>query len=87
MKSLLTLTLLAGLAFAQAAPAPKTEKPKEEAKSGCCGGSGSGCCGSMDKDKKDAKKGGCCGSGEGSMCKREPIKDKESKPGTDTPKK
>jgi hypothetical protein len=34
MKSLLSIVLLAGLAFAQTTSAPKTDKPKEEAKSG-----------------------------------------------------
>lgn len=81
MKSLLSIVLLAGLAFAQTTSTPKADKPKEEAKSGCCG-SGSGCCADMDKkdqkaDKDAAKKDGCCGgSNEGSMCKREAMKDK-----------
>jgi hypothetical protein len=88
MKSLLTATLFASLAFAQTAtptPAPKTEQPKAEAKNGgCCGGNMS-CCGS-DKDKKDSKA-GCCGgdSKEGMMCARKPMKD--SKPSTEQPKK
>jgi hypothetical protein len=77
MKSLLSIVLLAGLAFAQTTSAPKTDKPKEEAKSGCCA-PGASCC--SDKDKKDdAKKDGCCGgSSAGSMCHREPLKDKSS---------
>ena len=78
MKSLLSIVLLAGLAFAQtSAPAPTTDKPKEEAKSGCCGGSGGGCCGAKDsKDKKDAKKSGCCGEAkDGAMCSRQKLKD------------
>jgi hypothetical protein len=76
MKSLLSIVLLAALAPAQTAT-PKSDKPKEEAKSGCCG-SGSSCCGGDNAKKDEAKKGGCCGSEEGSMCKREPMKDKKS---------
>jgi hypothetical protein len=76
MKSLLSIVLLAGLAFAQTTSAPKADQPKAEAESGCCA-SGASCCG--DKDKKDsAKQDGCCASTAGSMCHREPLKDKVS---------
>ena len=36
MKSLLSIVLLAGLAFAQTTSAPKADQPKDEAKSSCC---------------------------------------------------
>ena len=91
MKSLLSIVLLAGLAFAQTTSTPKADKPKEEAKSGCCG-SGSGCCADMDKKDQKAdndapKKDGCCGgSSAGSMCKREAMKDKSSTPAPTTKK-
>jgi hypothetical protein len=81
MKSLLSIVLLAGLAFAQTTSAPKADQPKEEAKSGCCA-PGASCCSDKDSGKanKDAaKKDGCCGgSSAGSMCHREPLKDKSS---------
>jgi hypothetical protein len=54
MKSLLSIVLLAGLAFAQTTSAPKADQPKAEAKSGCCA-PGASCCSDKDqgKDKKD----------------------------------
>jgi hypothetical protein len=78
MKTILSVVLLAGFAFAQATttPAP-TDKPKSDDKKMDCCGSGGGCCGSKDKDKAaDSKKGGCCGgSSEGAMCGRKEHKD------------